>query len=132
MLPTPDKTPQKRPSKPATGITSIARTLFPVRPETVDEVMPSPTKARKHYRLGTISSILDDDEDEDPPIQVYTDSHDRVPELDEREDNPFLHAQPPSPPMRRASKRLKVEIPGEGDVSLEEAQKRQDGLIYVL
>lgn len=132
MLPTPDKTPKKRPFKPADNIKNIARTLFPVRPETIEEVMPSPRKARKHYTLGGLGPVVESDEEEGR-IQVYTDSHDRVPELDESEDNPFLHAQPSSSePPRRSSKRLKVEIPGEGEVSVEEAQKREDGLIYVL
>ncbi|TVY32168.1 hypothetical protein LSUB1_G007968 [Lachnellula subtilissima] len=60
MLPTPAKTPQKRPEEGQTPpeVTAIARNLFPVRPDTLDEVMPSPKrKGKKRYTGFTLDSF---------------------------------------------------------------------------
>jgi len=133
MLPTPDKTPKKRPSDVTPAITAIARTLFSSRSENVDEAMPSPKKkGRKKYTGFTLDSF--GPEDEDRGIQIYTDSHDRVPEADSSRDNPFysLTTAIQPEPTKRASKRRKITIPGEGELSLEEAEKREDGMVYVL
>lgn len=132
MLPTPAKTPKKRPTETASGITSIARNLFPVRPESVDEVMPSPKKGRKKYSGFTLDSFSAEDEGTSS-IEIYTDSHERIPEVDMHPDNPFYGAaHPPPEPTKRASKRRKINVPGEGEQTLEEANKRDDGLVYVL
>jgi hypothetical protein len=132
MLPTPAKTPQKRLTETVSGITSIARNLFPVRPETVDEVMPSPRKGRKKYSGFTLDSFGAEDE-ESASIQIYTDSNERIPEVDMHPDNPFYgDTAPPPEPTKRSSKRRKIMIPGEGEQSLEEAEQRGDGLVYVL
>jgi hypothetical protein len=134
MLPTPAKTPKKRPSEAAPGIAAIARDLFPIRAETVEEVMPSSKKkGRKRYTGFTLDSFEAEDEDA-TPIQIYTDSHDRVPEVDPSADNPFYGknsiAQPE--PTKRSSKRRKITVPGEGEQTLEETEQREDGLVYVL
>jgi hypothetical protein len=133
MLPTPAKTPKKRPSETSAGITSIARNLFPIRAETIEEAMPSPKKkGRKKYTGFTLDSFGAED-DEATPIQIYTDSHDRVPEVDLSADNPFYgEASAPSEPTKRMSKRRKIIIPGEAEQAVEEAEQREDGLVYVL
>jgi hypothetical protein len=133
MLPTPAKTPTQKPSSVAPGIKSIARNLFPIRGETAEEAMPSPKKkGRKKdagYTMGSFEAG-----DEDTQITIYTDSHDRIPEVDLSADNPFygqsIAAQPE--PTKRSSKRRKIAIPGEGEQTIEEAERREDGLIYVL
>jgi hypothetical protein len=131
MLPTPAKTPQKRPDEYAPAINTIARNLFPIRSGSDEEVMPSPKKRNKKYTGLTLDSFEAED---DTPIHIYTDSHDRVPEVDLSPDNPFYGegsvAVPE--PTKRASKRRKITVPGEGVQSLEELQKREDGLIYTL
>jgi hypothetical protein len=132
MLPTPAKTPKKRPSENAPAITSIARNLFSIRSGSDEEVMPSPKKkGSKKYSGFTLDSFGAED---DTPIQIYTDSHDRVPEVDLSPDNPFygegdnvVHE-----PTKRASKRRKISVPGEGEHTIEELEKREDGLLYVL
>jgi len=132
MLPTPDKTPKKRPSEAAPAITAVARTLFSNRSETIDEAMPSPKKkGRKKYTGFTLDSF---GPEEDRGIQIYTDSHDRVPEADSSTDNPFygLVTDTQPEPTKRSSKRRKITIPGEGELSLEEAEQREDGMVYVL
>lgn len=132
MLPTPNKTPNKRPTHAAPGIASIARNLFPVRAETVEEVMPSPRKKSKKYGGYSLGNFSTDGDN--APIAIYTDSKDRVPEVDMSVDNPFYGEEvaAPTTPATRSSRRRMIKIPGEGDQSLEEAEKRTDGLVYVL
>lgn len=128
VLPTPDKTPRKTTNKSSAGLSFIARTLFPVRPENIDEVMPSPRK-KKSYAEFT----LDGASAEEEPIAIFTDSHERVPEVDTSEDNPFYNPKTAVPePIKRASKRRKITVPGEGEQSLEDAAKREDGMVYTL
>ncbi|KAG9248712.1 hypothetical protein BJ878DRAFT_412166 [Calycina marina] len=131
MLPTPDKTPKKRPHEVAPAIKGIARTLFSSRSETLEEIMPSPRKRGKKYSGFALDSFKADDDE--GGVQIYTDSHDRVPEVDASSENPFfgvpaaIHPEP----MKRSSKRRKIAIPGEGELSIEEAEKRKDGMVYV-
>lgn len=133
MLPTPAKTPTQKPTVVTPGIKSIARNLFPIRGETAEDAMPSPKKkGRKQHNGYTLGSF--GAEDEDTEIAIYTDSHDRIPEADLSADNPFYGqsgaaAQPE--PTKRSSKRRKIAIPGEGEQTIEEAERREDGLIYV-
>ena len=133
MLPTPDKTPQKKPEEHnKVAIAAIARNLFPVRSATDEEVMPSPKKRNKKHTGFTLASF---EAEEDAPIQIYTDSHERVPEVDPSPENPFYSqgstAEPE--PTKRVSKRRKtVTVPGEGDQSIEDLQEREDGMVYTL
>lgn len=134
MLPTPDKTPKKRPSASDPAISSVARNIFPIRADSVDEAMPSPKKkSRKRYTGLSLDSF--EAQEEDAAIQIYTDSHDRVPEVDLSSDNPFYgSARTPAvpEPTKRTSKRRKVTVPGEGEQVIEEAERREDGMVYVL
>ncbi len=128
MLPTPVKTPKKAPTETAPAITAIARNLFPVRGD--EEVMPSAKKhkARRTYGLDSFEIT------EDAPIQIFTDSMDRVPEVDSHPENPFFGSKTRSEPepKKRSSKRRKLAVPGEGEQSVEELEQRDDGLVYVL
>ncbi|KAM7223991.1 hypothetical protein V8F06_000464 [Rhypophila decipiens] len=125
MLITPAKTPQKPPTdQNKAKIQTIARNLF----HNEVEVMPSPKKARA-AKYAFDSFTADDEVDE--PIQIYTDSAERIPEVDRSADNPFYvnpNAPPPQPTLRR-SKRQMVTIPGEGKVPVEEAVGRTDGIL---
>ncbi|KAK3945567.1 hypothetical protein QBC46DRAFT_277274 [Diplogelasinospora grovesii] len=127
MLITPAKTPQKPPTEQSKAkVKAIARNLF----HSEDEIMPSPKKARtKKY---TLDSFCADDE-VDEPIPIFTDSHERIPEVDNSTDNPFYvnNTAPPPSPTKRRSTRQTVTIPGEGKVSVEEAIRREDGMLIV-
>ncbi|KAI5467730.1 hypothetical protein BGZ63DRAFT_371988 [Mariannaea sp. PMI_226] len=130
MLPTPSKTPQKPPNaKTATKIKSIARNLFPS--ETEADPMPSPKKRRAKKYTGLSMESFTAEEIEEP-IEIFTDSQDRIPSKDESESNPFYGdiAVPPSPVKRRGKGRH-VHIPGEGVQSIDEASRREDGMVYV-
>lgn len=134
MLPTPSKTPVRRPEdgKTTTEVASIARNLFPARPETVEEVMPSPKrKGKKRYTGFTLDSFVA--EEDDAPIPIYTDSSERIPEVDTSMDNPFYGegAEYDPDPSQRTVKRRKIMVPGEGEQDLEDVQKRKDGVVYV-
>ncbi|RDL41834.1 uncharacterized protein BP5553_01813 [Venustampulla echinocandica] len=132
MLPTPAKTPKKAPGETDPAVKAVARNLFSVHSATMDEVMPSPKKkGRKKFSGYTMNSFAAEDENE--PISIFTDSQDRVPEVDVGPDNPFYgESSKVSPePAKRASKRRKVVVPGEGEQDFEEVERREDGLIYV-
>ncbi|TVY28223.1 hypothetical protein LHYA1_G003332 [Lachnellula hyalina] len=137
MLPTPAKTPQKRPEEGQTPpeVTAIARNLFSVRPDTLDEVMPSPKrKGKKRYTGFTLDSF--EAENDQTPIAIYTDSNERIPEADMSMDNPFYgegaeHEYAEHEPSKRSMKRRKIMVPGEGEQDLEDVEQRKDGVICV-
>ncbi|OCK78427.1 hypothetical protein K432DRAFT_332086 [Lepidopterella palustris CBS 459.81] len=132
MLPTPSKTPRKRAVQ---DLGSTARVLFPNRPANVDDSMPSPRKSRKNKKHAafTLQSFVEEAEDDDEPsqIEIYTDSKERVPDLDEHEDNPFITTKKnskvkangvPEPKRRRVDDRT---------AQMEEAVRNNEGMIYV-
>ncbi|RDI88853.1 hypothetical protein Vi05172_g1196 [Venturia inaequalis] len=122
MFHTPAKTPRKR-SVPQGAMNGTARALFPGRPATVEEAMPTPKKARK--KAFNPFAIAEDGQDAGSlsKIEIYTDSKDRVPTLDKDEANPFLSKNAAKPSKRRRSKAVIEEM--------EEAARNDEGLVYV-
>ncbi|RCI08162.1 hypothetical protein L249_6207 [Ophiocordyceps polyrhachis-furcata BCC 54312] len=122
MLPTPSKTPQKPPNKKtAAHIQTIARNLF-----------GSDDKRRpKKYSGMTLDSFTAVDDDEKNVIEIFTDLQDRVPVKDHSADNPFFGDAAVAEPVKRRSKRRLVHVPGQGALSIEEASRRDDGMVYV-
>ncbi|KAI1458090.1 hypothetical protein F4805DRAFT_425457 [Annulohypoxylon moriforme] len=129
MLPTPAKTPQKQPDeKSKANVRAIARNLF-----SEPEAMPSPKKRKaKKYTGLTLDSFTAENIEE--PIEIFTDTRDRIPEEDQTAQNPF-YEQAPSTPARdqstRQTRSKQVYVQGEGKISIEEALKREDGIVYV-
>lgn len=138
MLPTPAKTPRKKPVQPA-AVQAAARVLFPSRPDTVEDAMPTPRKRRnkRHVGFSLYSSMEDDGEAvSENPIEIYTDSKDKVPELDPSEDNPFYdqHHQTVAsaePCITKGSKKRKAEHSIDASKEIEEAFNREEGMVYV-
>lgn len=140
MLPTPSKTPRKR-AAPAEVIQSTARVLFPGRTAKVEDAMPSTRKSRKGKRVGLFSldGLDEDGDDEAGKIPIYTDSKERVPNLDEGEANPFVtrsrgknkaeEVEAKVEPQRRSRKRVEVI---EEETEMEKKVKNDEGMIYVL
>lgn len=139
MLPTPAKTPRKK-SIPASAIVPTARVLFSVQSENTEEAIPTPRKrGRKRRRVGFLldSSIEDDETNSEDKIQIFTDSKEKVPELDLSEENPFydnpdhakLHKEPPK---IKSVKRRKAKLNTNDNKEVEEAFKREEGMVYVL
>lgn len=88
MLPTPAKTPRKK-TLHSTTIANAARVLFPVRSDTVDEVISTPRKRRKPVGSNLGNSREEGDTTVERRISIYTDSKERMPEVDTSEENPF-------------------------------------------
>ncbi|PBP25446.1 hypothetical protein BUE80_DR003862 [Diplocarpon rosae] len=126
MLPTPVKTPVDRPKHLALATTSVARNLFPARSSSVEEAMPTPK--RRGCRNNTGFTIGDS---EDSQIAIFTDSQDRIPEIDESSENPFYGASNMTVTGPTRLKRRKIMVPGEGEFSIEDLEKRTDGAVYV-
>ncbi|TRX95605.1 hypothetical protein FHL15_003563 [Xylaria flabelliformis] len=123
---TPTKTPRKQPNaKTEAASRAMARRLFV--PE--EDIMPSPKKKAKRYTGLTLDSFRAENMEED--IQIFTDSRDDLPQLDDIADNPFYGDRVVAEPSKRRSKRKQVVIPGEGRHSIEDAVKRDDGVLYV-
>lgn len=136
MLPTPAKTPRKKQVQPAAG---LSRVLFPVRPDTVEEAMPTPHKNKRTKRhVGfSLNSSMEDDAGSDGGIKIYTDSKDTLPELDRGEENPFIdhplkRELPKEPPKGRASRKRKVQPEAIGKKQIKEAFDHEEGMVYVL
>ncbi|KAL4928408.1 uncharacterized protein BDV17DRAFT_95985 [Aspergillus undulatus] len=113
MLPTPAKTPRK---KHVDNAGSTARVLFP----------PSSGQKKKKKQTGFSLDSFTDDPSQGDSIQVYTDSRDRIPEVDESEENPFYQKPSTSAnscPSRRTTR--------DRDKEVDEALKREDGMVYV-
>ena len=127
MLPTPVKTPRKKVLKPE--LKSAARVLFPERPETVEEAMPSLGKrgrgGKKH-----IGFSFDDNVGSNSGIEIFTDSKDKVPELDESEDNPF-YEKPGLRSKKGGSKKKNSQVKDQNR-EVQEVLERDQGMIYVL
>jgi hypothetical protein len=105
-----------------------ARALFPGRPATAEEAMPTPKKSRK--KAFNPFAIADHDEGNggsSSKIEIYTDSKDQVPTLDEDEANPFLSRNAAKPNKRRKNKATT-----EKEEVMEEAVRNDEGLVYVL
>ena len=138
MLPTPAKTPRKKPI-PALAIASTARVLFPVRPDPEEDIMPTPRrrgrKTRRHVGFSLDDSMENDDTE--GKIQIYTDSKEKVPELDPSEDNPFYNTGGPTVSkeplkVKRGKKGKTTGLTSESKEQIEKAFNREEGMVYVL
>lgn len=92
--------------------------------------MPSPKKKAKKYTGLTLDSFRAEDVEED--IEIFTDTRDQLPEIDESAENPFYGDRALAEPSKRQSKRKLVLVPGEGRQSIDDAVRRTDGVLVVL
>ncbi|PYH43321.1 uncharacterized protein BP01DRAFT_323342 [Aspergillus saccharolyticus JOP 1030-1] len=117
MLPTPAKTPRK---KAVADVGNTARVLFPP---------PSGSNSRRKPKKHTgfsLDSFTEDYGQSSTEIKIYTDSRDRIPEVDKSEGNPF-NKKPGSNTGTRTSRRKEMIREKEVDESV----KREDGMVYV-
>lgn len=125
-LPTPAKTPaRKHPEQNEKDVNAIARNLFGRQ--------QSPKKSRTARRNHDISVDSFEIHDEEAPIQIFTDSENRLPEVDNSNENPFYGEAgiaASTAPVRRSS-RNKKSAAVEKEI-VEEKLRRDDGLLYVL
>ena len=132
MLPTPAKTPRKKRTQAANG---IGRVLFAVHPDPADEVMPTPRKNKRNRRHVGFS--LDSEAESEGGIQIFTDSQDKVPELDLSEANPFIdHPMKRDPPegssKAKVSKKRKPQSESVSKEAIKDAFDHERGMVYVL
>lgn len=137
-LPTPASIPRKKPV-PKGAVDAAARVLFPPRSENVDDAMPTPRKRRNRRQVGfsLYSSMEDNGASSEDKIHIYTDSKDKVPELNEGRDNPFIerprsNSPQPEPVKARTSRKRKHSLGVETNPQIEEAFNRDEGMVYVL
>lgn len=140
VLPTPSKTPSRKDkARPLSAFASTARVLFHDRPATIDDAMPSSRKSRSNKKRAafTLPSFIDEcEDDESEKIQIYTDFRERVPSVDEEEDNPFITKKPdendepnarPSVSPRAAKRRVTKE-----EAEMDRRARNGEGFISVL
>ena len=98
--------------------------------------MPSPRKSRKNKKHSafTLQSFVEEAEDEgsSSKIEIYTDSKERVPDLDEDEDNPFVTSKKNGKARSNGVPELKRRKVDERTARMEEAARNEEGMIYVL
>ena len=132
MLPTPAKTPRKKQVQNKTG---VGRVLFPVRPDSVEEAMPTLRKNKRNKRHVGFS--LHSDAESEGGIQIFTDSQDKIPELDLSEENPFIDHPLKRDPQEvsrksRSSKKRKAESESISKDTIKETFDHDRGMVYVL
>lgn len=134
-LPTPAKTPaRKHTDQSAKEVNAIARNLFGKQkePQTETEQPLSPKKTRTKRSNNGISLGSFEIHDEEASIEIFTDSENRLPEVDSSTENPFYGESgiaASAAPVRRSSRHKKSTVEKE---IVEEKLKRDDGLLYVL
>ncbi|KAL8719472.1 MAG: hypothetical protein Q9225_003522 [Loekoesia sp. 1 TL-2023] len=133
MLPTPAKTPRKKDLGKTAELQSAARVLFPSRLEKVEDAMPNKKNRRGKKNVGF--SLDSSSEEEDPAgrIQIYTDSKEKIPELDMSEDNPFIDRPETSrvPEPHKSIGRHGRKAPVKTNPHIEDAFNREEGMVYV-
>ncbi|EHA56669.1 hypothetical protein MCOR27_004412 [Pyricularia oryzae] len=139
MLPTPSKTPSRKHSKQLQAdINAVSRNLF-----NDDDIMPQPkTKRPTKYSgisMGSFTAVESED-----PIDIFTDSHDRIPVVDDDAENPFIDGPSQGRSQRLAARQRRnedlvartsdaqVHLAEGGVISLKEARERsEEGFIQV-
>lgn len=134
MYPTPAKTPRKR--APPSDLGNTARVLFHDIETDPEQIMPTPSKSRKGKKHAALSlESFEGERNDGSKVQIYTDSKERMPEMDESEDNPFI--------VRKKDKNTTSENPsttGRGrrkakhgmSKKVDEAVENNEGIVYTL
>ncbi|KAL2433525.1 hypothetical protein ABEF95_004200 [Exophiala dermatitidis] len=138
MLPTPVKTPQKKMPPKVRG---AARALFQDATHNVpapQELAPSPRRSRRNKRYNgfSLESFSVEDGGGQGQIQIFTDSRDALPQLDTSISNPFMtravNAEDSSTrKVPGTVKRRKVSGQNRMDPQVEEAIRKDEGMVYV-
>jgi hypothetical protein len=103
-----------------------SRLLFNGRTETVEAAFPTPRRNRNRNPRGYTLTLEDDEED--VPIEIYTDWRDRIPTYDPNEDNPFIDTPTGTAGPSVSSRRVKTDEEEE----MEAASRRGEGMVFVL
>ncbi|KAL8642967.1 MAG: hypothetical protein Q9228_000411 [Teloschistes exilis] len=138
MLPTPAKTPRKQDKRKASELQSAARILFPGRHEKVEDAMPTAKGRRGRKNIGFSLDSSGEDDGVKDPIQIFTDSKDRYPELDPGHHNPFLDksdksesAETRAPNKVRGRRGRKTKGQVQTNPHIKDAFNHEEGMVYV-
>ncbi|KAL8763749.1 MAG: hypothetical protein Q9184_000541 [Pyrenodesmia sp. 2 TL-2023] len=133
MLPTPAKTPRKKELQKTAEVQSAARVLFPTRLENVEEAMPTKTSRRARKNVGFSLDSTGDIEASESPIRIFTDSKEKLPELDLSESNPFIDRPEEAGSLepRKATGRRGRSTHIKTDAHIKNTFNHEQGLIYV-
>jgi hypothetical protein len=103
--------------------------LFPQRHATIDEVVPTPRKARKTKNLFSLESFEQNAHGESSEkIQIFTDSKERIPTRDDEEDNPFVTKKGKGRARAIPQKSKKDNARTE---AMSDAVDRDEGMVYL-
>lgn len=134
MLPTPAKTPRKQDLRKTSELQSAARVLFPTRLEKVEDAMPTKKGRRGTKNVGF--SLDSSGEDDETKIQIFTDSKDKIPELDVGDHNPFVDNPETGrlPDTHKGTGRKGRKAKGEVKTNphIKNAFNHEEGMVYVL
>lgn len=134
-IPTPVKTPRK---KDIPNVNVAARALFQDATGEAGFIAPSPRRGRKNKRYNGFSlESFHAEEDTSGRVQIFTDTRDKVPEVDTSEANPFTDPTAESQSSRTkrlagGSKRRKVTAEERVDPQVQAAINTDEGMVYVL
>jgi hypothetical protein len=106
----------------------------------VAEIEPSPRRNRKNKRhngFSLESFSVEEGGSSRGQIQIFTDSRDRVPQMDKSKSNPFVehgldNDVSSTHKVAGTSKRRKVSGDKKLDPQVEEAIEKDEGMVYVL
>lgn len=123
-------------------VTGAARALFQDSTHAATDlaaIEPSPRRSRKKKRYNgfSLESFSAGDDSSRGQIQIFTDSRDRVPQVDKSKANPFTednmdNAASSVRKVTGTSKRRKVSGGKKPDPQVEEAIRKDEGMVYVL
>ncbi|KAI9653296.1 MAG: hypothetical protein M1831_006131 [Alyxoria varia] len=134
VLPTPVKTPRKRELQPDPHFKSASRVLFRNQQNDSDNAMPKAPKLRKGRKDPAISldSFQEERDKGAGEVDIFTDSNERIPEVDESADNPFIIKEeaPPAQSNTLEQPTLKRSKYGLG-TRVDHAVDNDEGMIYV-
>jgi hypothetical protein len=134
-MPTPVKTPRK---KDVPNVNIAARALFQDANAGAGFIAPSPRKGRKNKRYNGFSlESFHAEEENGGRVQIFTDTRDKVPEVDKSEANPFIDPTVNGEGSRTkrlagGSKRRKVSAEKRVDPQVQAAINDDEGMVYVL
>jgi hypothetical protein len=120
MLPTPIKTPTK---KAAPNADLEPRALFGGR---------SRAKPKKYSQFSLESFNSELETQEHPPLEVFTDSRDRIPQINPNMDNPFLSKPADGTQNSAIESRKANSRASKRNAKVDKDVRRDDGLLYVL
>ena len=134
MYPTPMKTPRKR--APRADLGSTARVLFHDRETDPAQIMPTPSKSKTKRHTAFSLESFEEEQQNGSKVQIYTDSKERMPDIGEDDDNPFVvnrsAKMAQSEPAPGSSTRSRAKAKHGMSKTVDQAVENDKGAVYTL